>query len=103
MDPSSDHFCMLVRIEPGATGPSHWHLSDTIYIPRRGELHIPGEGVYREGRHPMGQGRLRLRWGASPAPTGLSSIFISLGPYGSFDASHVDPPPLGRWDQPTEP
>ena len=49
MDPSSDHFCMLVRIEPGGTGPSHWHLSDTIYIPRRGELHIPGEGVYREG------------------------------------------------------
>ena len=72
MDPSSDHFCMLVRIEPGGTGPSHWHLSDTIYIPRRGELHIPGEGVYREGDIRSVKGGYAYG-GGSPGPTGSSS------------------------------
>src|SRR5258708_1981776 len=28
-DPASDNFFMLVRAEPGAIGPPHWHLSDT--------------------------------------------------------------------------
>jgi hypothetical protein len=97
IDPASGNFCMLVRIEPGAPGPSHWHPSDTIYIPRRGELHIPGEGVYREGD---------LRWvkggyaygGELPGPDGVEFFFISLGPYGWFDPD-VDEPPLGRWDR----
>jgi hypothetical protein len=96
IDPASGNFFMLVRIEPGAPGPSHWHPSDTIYIPRRGELHIPGEGVYREGD---------VRWvkggyaygGELPGPDGVEFLFISLGPYGWFDPD-VDEPPLGRWD-----
>lgn len=94
--PDSGNFFMLVRIEPGAPGPSHWHRSDTIYIVRRGELHIPGEGVYREGT---------VRWvrggyaygGELPGPDGVEFYFISLGPYGWFDPD-VNEPPLGRWD-----
>src|ERR1700674_906378 len=42
-DPESGNFFMLVRALPGAIGPPHWHLSDTIYIVRSGELTVPGE------------------------------------------------------------
>lgn len=99
IDPASGNFCMVVRLEPDAPGPTHWHPSDTIYIPIRGELHIPGEGVYGVGD---------IRWvkggyaygGEFPGPDGVEFIFISMGPYGFFDPD-VDEPPLGRWDQAT--
>lgn len=99
IDPKSGNFCMVVRIEPGGGGPSHWHKSDTIYLVRRGELTVPGEGTYREGD---------IRWvrggyaygGELPGPDGVEFIFVSLGEYGWFDPD-VHEPPLGRWDRPS--
>jgi hypothetical protein len=96
IDPASGHFCMVVRIEAGAAGPPHWHRSDTVYIVRRGELHVPGEGVYREGDLRWVQGGFAYG-GEIPGPDGVEFIFLSLGPYGWFDPEE-HPPPLGRWD-----
>ncbi len=97
VDPDSGNFCMVVRLEPDAPGPAHWHTSDTVYIPIRGELHVAGEQVYRVGD---------IRWvkggtaysGEVPGPDGCEFIFLSLGPYGFFDPA-VDEPPLG-WGSP---
>jgi hypothetical protein len=98
IDPASGNFCMVVRIEAGDGGPPHWHKSDTVYLVRRGELTVPGEGTFREGD---------IRWvrggfaygGEIPGPDGVEFIFISLGPYGWFNPDEY-PPPLGRWDDP---
>ena len=40
---------MLVEQEPGYSEPPHWHEGDTVYIVRRGEFTVAGEGVYRAG------------------------------------------------------
>jgi hypothetical protein len=97
-DPASDNFFMLVRAEPGADGPPHWHLSDTIYIVRAGELTVPGEGTYRVGDVRWVQGGFAYG-GEIPGPDGVEFFFISLGPYGFFLPDEV-PPPRGRWDDP---
>jgi hypothetical protein len=97
-DPASDNFFMLVRAEPGAIGPPHWHLSDTIYIVRFGELTVPGEATYRVGDVRWVQGGFAYG-GEVPGPEGVEFFFISLGPYGMFFPDDV-PPPLGRWDDP---
>jgi hypothetical protein len=96
-DPESGNFFMLVRIEAGAPGPSHWHLSDTIYIVRKGVLTVPGEGTYREGDVRWVKGGLAYG-GELPGPDGVEFFFVSLGPYGWFDPDE-HPPPLGRWDE----
>lgn len=80
-----------VRLGPGASSPSHWHPSDTVYIVRRGELVIPGEGTYREGE---------VRWvrGGTAygpemgGPDGVEFFFVSMGPFGTIDPD-VTPPP----------
>lgn len=80
-----------VRLGPGASSPRHWHPSDTVYIVRRGELVIPGEGTYREGE---------VRWvkGGTAygpemgGPDGVEFWFVSMGPFGTFDPE-VTPPP----------
>ncbi len=97
-DPASDNFFMLVRAEPGAIGPPHWHISDTIYIVRSGELTVPGEATYRVGDVRWVQGGFAYG-GEVPGPDGVEFFFISLGPYGFFSPDDV-PPPLGRWDDP---
>jgi hypothetical protein len=97
-DPASDNFFMLVRAEPGAIGPPHWHLSDTIYIVRSGELTVPGEATYRVGDVRWVQGGFAYG-GEVPGPEGVEFFFISLGPYGMFFPDDT-PPPLGRWDDP---
>jgi hypothetical protein len=96
-DPASGNFFMLVRAEAGADGPPHWHLSDTIYIVRAGELYIPGEGTYRVGDVRWVQGGFAYG-GEIPGPEGVEFFFISLGPYGFFLPDEV-PPPRGRWDE----
>ena len=80
-----------VRLGPGASSPRHWHPSDTVYIVRRGELVIPGEGSYREGE---------VRWvrGGTAygpemgGPDGVEFYFVSMGPFGTIDPD-VTPPP----------
>ena len=39
----------LVEQVPGYVEPPHWHEGDTVYIVRRGELSVPGEGIFRAG------------------------------------------------------
>ena len=81
-----------VRLGPGAASPRHWHPSDTVYIVRRGELVIPGEGTYREGE---------VRWvrGGTAygpemgGPDGVEFWFVSMGAFGTFDPDVTPPPP----------
>jgi len=40
---------MLVDQVPAYVEPPHWHEGDTLYIVRRGELSVAGEGVFRPG------------------------------------------------------
>ena len=98
VDPDSGHYAMAVKLMPGIAGRTHWHLSDTLYIVRRGELHIEGEGVFREGSFRWVKGG--YAYGPeTPGPDGAEFFFISMGPYGLFVADDVEPP-LGRWDDP---
>lgn len=81
-----------VRLGPGASSPRHWHASDTVYIVRRGELVIPGEGTYREGE---------VRWvrGGTAygpemgGPDGVEFWFVSMGPFATIDPDVTPPPP----------
>jgi hypothetical protein len=97
MDPESGNFCMVVRIEPGGGESPHWHKSDTVYIIRKGEMTVPGEGTYREGDFRWVRGGYAYG-GELPGPDGVEFFFLSMGPYGWFNPD-VDEPPLGRWDQ----
>jgi len=91
--PESGNAFFYIRIAPNQATPIHWHPSDTVYIVRKGELVIPGEGRYREGE---------VRWvkagtvyGPEAAgPDGCEFFYVSLGTFGSFDPT-VDPPPRG--------
>lgn len=89
--PGNGEAVFYVRLGPGASSPRHWHPSDTVYIVRRGELVIPGEGTYREGE---------VRWvrGGTAygpemgGPDGVEFYFVSMGPFGTIDPD-VTPPP----------
>jgi hypothetical protein len=80
-----------VRLGPGASSPRHWHPSDTVYIVRKGELVIPGEGSYREGE---------VRWvrGGTAygpemgGPDGVEFGFVSIAPFGTIAPDHTPPP-----------
>lgn len=80
--PPSGHACFYVRIGPNTETPRHSHPSDTVYIVRRGEMIVPGEGSYFEGQ---------VRWvkggtvyGPEAAgPEGCEFYYVSLGPFGS--------------------
>jgi len=99
VDPASGNRVMHVRSEPNSSAPAHWHLSDTVYVVTRGELLVDGEPPYRAGD---------LRWVRGgfaygperSGPEGCEYLFFSLGPYAKIDPD-VEPPPLGRWDDPT--
>lgn len=97
-DPASDNYVMLVKIMTGTPGRTHWHTSDTLYIVRRGELHIEGEGTYKEGSFRWVRGGFAYGPETS-GPGGVEFFFVSMGPYGMFFADE-HPPPLGRWDDP---
>jgi hypothetical protein len=89
--PPNGEAVFYVRLGPGASSPRHWHPSDTVYIVRRGELVIPGEGSYREGE---------VRWvrGGTAygpemgGPDGVEFWFVSMGPFGTIDPD-VTPAP----------
>ena len=89
--PDSGHAFFYVRIGPNQQTPIHWHPSDTIYIVRKGEMIVPGEGSYFEGE---------VRWVAggtpygpeSAGPDGCEFYYVSLGEFGSFDPQQVPPP-----------
>jgi hypothetical protein len=99
VDPASGNRVVQVKSWPGRDPDPHWHLSDTLYIVTKGELHIGGEPPYKVGD---------IRWvrggfAYGPERAGTEEceyIFISLGPYDKFDPDEF-PPPLGRWDDPS--
>lgn len=95
VDPASGHHVMLIRLLPGLPGRAHWHTSDTLYIMRRGELHIDGEGTYGPGSFRWVRGGFAYA-PEIPGPEGAEFYFISMGPYG---LSYLDEgePPLGSW------
>lgn len=71
-----------IRIAPNGATPRHSHPTDTVYIVRRGEMIVPGEGSYFEGQ---------VRWvkggtvygPESAGPEGCEFYFVSLGEFGS--------------------
>ena len=97
--PDTGNRVMHVRSSSGRKAKPHWHLSDTLYIVTRGEMHVEGEEPYRTGD--MRWVRGGFAYGAeSPGPDGVDFLFISLGPYDKLDPDEF-PPPLGRWDDPS--
>jgi len=80
--PPNGNAMFYVRIAPNGATPRHSHPSDTVYIVRRGQLVVPGEGVYNEGE---------VRWvkantvyGPEAAgPDGCEFYYVSMGPFGS--------------------
>ena len=89
--PDSGAAFFYIRIAPNQATPIHWHPSDTVYIVRKGQLVIPGEGVYREGE---------VRWVKSgtvygpeaAGPDGCEFYYVSIGPFGSFNPDETPPP-----------
>ncbi len=86
-----DYSAALIWPAPEFESSSHWHPSDTLYIPLSGELHVKGEGVYKPGdcRWVMG-GTAYDAEQASDDP--LESLLISFGPMGRFDADETPAP-----------
>jgi hypothetical protein len=76
---------------PGFESSPHWHPSDTLYIPLKGELHVKGEGVYKPGDYRWVKGGTAYdaeQAGDEP----LESLLISFGPMGRFDADETPAP-----------
>lgn len=79
---------------PNFVGTRHWHPADTVYVIRRGEFVVAGEGSYHEGD---------VRWvkagsvyGPEGAgPEGCEVLLIAAGkfPLPIFDPE-VSPPPI---------
>ena len=78
---------------PNYVGKLHWHPTDTVYIVRRGQFLVEGEGTYEVGD---------IRWvkagtpyGPEAAgPDGCDVILVGAGkfPLPTYDPA-VDPPP----------
>jgi len=99
VDPASGNRVVQVKSWPGREPDPHWHLSDTLYIVTKGELHIRGEEPYKVGDIRWVRGG--FAYGAETSGTEeVEYLFISLGPYDKFDPDEF-PPPLGRWDDPS--
>ena len=98
VDPSTGHAVFYVRFAPNQVGSAHWHTSDTVYLFVHGEFTVEGETTYHGGD--VRRVRGGFAYGSETAgPDGCEFYFVSLGPYGRLDPD-VDPPPLGRWDDP---
>lgn len=90
--PSAGYAVFYVSIGPGAATPVHWHPSDTVYIVRRGQLVVPGEGTYCEGEVRWVRGG--TAYGPEAAgPDGCEFWFVSIGEFASHDPDEHPPPP----------
>jgi hypothetical protein len=84
---------LTFTLPPNYVGKVHWHPADTVYVIRRGQFIVEGEGTYEVGD---------LRWvkagtayGPEGAgPDGCEVLLIGKGdfPLPTYDPS-VDPPP----------
>jgi hypothetical protein len=101
VDPARGRNCMLLHLPPNHRAAPHWHTSDTVYLVTGGEFVVEGEGSFFPGQVRWVRGG--FAYGAEGAgPEGCEFYFFSLGPYGQHDPD-VEPPPLGRWDDPGPP
>jgi hypothetical protein len=86
---------LIFTFPPNYVGKVHWHPTDTVYVIRRGEFIVEGEGTFVEGD---------IRWvkagtayGPEAAgPEGCDVMLIGAGafPLPTYDPA-VDPPPRG--------
>ena len=93
--PDCDVTALIFTFPPNYTGKVHWHPTDTIYVVRRGQFIVAGEGTFEVGD---------IRWvkagtayGPEAAgPDGCEVMLIGAGkfPLPTFDPS-VDPAPRG--------
>jgi quercetin dioxygenase-like cupin family protein len=67
-----------VTFPPNGRIARHHHPADTIYVFRRGEFHIDGEGVYREGEARWVKGGIEYgpEWAG---PSGATLLIIAVG------------------------
>ena len=88
-----DLAALIFTFPPNYVGKVHWHPADTVYVIRRGQFIVEGEGTYEVGD---------LRWvkagtayGPEGAgPDGCEVLLIGKGdfPLPTYDPS-IDPPP----------
>lgn len=82
-----DYVVMTFEFPPHYAGVVHWHPEDTLYIVRRGEFIVDGEGTFLPGD---------LRWvkaGTSYGPerAGAEGCEVILITKGSFPPANGDP------------
>lgn len=83
---------LTFTLPPNYVGKLHWHPADTVYIIRRGQFTVAGEGTYEVGD---------IRWvkAGTPygpegaGPDGCEVVLIAAGkfPLPTYDPAH-DPP-----------
>jgi hypothetical protein len=86
---------LTFEFPPNYVGKVHWHPADTVYVIRRGQFIVEGEGTFEVGD---------IRWvkagtayGPEAAgPEGCEVMLMAAGsfPLPTFDPQ-VDPPPRG--------
>lgn len=91
---------LIFTFPPNYVGKVHWHPADTVYVVRRGQFLVDGEGSYEVGD---------VRWvkAGTPygperaGPEGCEVMLIAAGkfPLPSFDPA-VDAPPAREADAP---
>jgi hypothetical protein len=84
---------LTFTLPPNYVGKRHWHPADTVYVIRRGQFTVAGEGTYEVGD---------IRWvkAGTPygpegaGPEGCEVMLIAAGkfPLPTYDPA-VDPPP----------
>jgi alkylhydroperoxidase family enzyme len=84
---------LIFTFPPNYRGVVHWHPTDTVYVVRRGQFIVEGEGTYEPGD---------VRWVKSGTPYGPESagpegcevMLIGAGrfPLPTYDPSVVPPP-----------
>lgn len=96
LGPDCDLAALTFTFPPNYVGKVHWHPADTMYVIRRGQFIVDGEGTYEVGD---------VRWvkAGTPygpecaGPEGCDVLLIAAGsfPLPTYDPA-VDPPPVAQ-------
>jgi hypothetical protein len=78
---------LIFTLPPDYVGKVHWHPADTVYVVRRGQFTVAGEGTYVEGD---------IRWvkagtAYGPEGAGPEGCDVMLIAAGSFPLPTYDP------------
>lgn len=82
-----DYVVMTFEFPPHYAGVRHWHPEDTIYIVRRGEFVVDGEGTYLPGDLRWVQGGTMY----GPERAGADGCEVILITKGKFPPENGDP------------